>query len=1561
MKKRILSLLPTAHKDTEAAPMSNCRKKAKPALMRRVLSCILSAALIFTLMPVVDFGNDNKAYAAADWEDKVWIGDTPVNLKNLSGNGWDFINGGNGYYTLELKDGFTCNSANALPDSNDKAFIQIKSLQNVTIKLLGNATIGTAGSEKNAPDGGNTYGIYAPDTNLAIEGTGTLNVYSNSNAIWCKDLRVEGPTLNCSSYRTAIRVMDSSAYLDKTEEGNMLVKSGAKVTARTTQGSGCYPEFYNVNGPSSNFYRDNGGAAILVSGSLTVEKSTVNAENTCKKTPDVPDVFNKDTKDINYFYARSFCTGIFVGKDLTVSGINASVTGKLGNEASTFGDINEGMYFKLRGVAADYMYVKEGGTIEGFITTSNNAAVTQGIGSFSTFSGNFQLNNACVCLAGEGVIRTGIAKENVAIEDPSYDFNRIGYYDATENDSPTDQYASHREITISHSTTVYLRTINSKLWWSFNPSGKIRELYELDSATIDLRDFASSDFVAEGWNTEWGFPDICVENGDDWTIIPTTTDKVDYYIESGTLTIQLQDQREYAGGHAYIAENATLNIQGNGIGDNWDISPLNSTDTAGGTVRFISGTVKNAQADTKNKVYILGGNINFNLKDYSQVVRREDGLQLYKDIYVMSSCTDRLTSIHTGEEIIISEESYYYPIGDNLNLVVWTVNDLPIKYVTVTPEDGESYNLIPGGSIEGLGNEYHSLVTAERYRKFVPNPNYQFFRNPDESVTMNAAGSINTYENRLDSGLNGSYLIGSATDLDSSLRAEWSYQNENDEKVVVGGNSLTCTIDDLSDITNYRTYTCTVYEKAAGGSEKAIGTYNARVYVMRWEQSDRIKAVPGQEVTFTANPSEETKWTGFLRTLKWQVNKGTGWEDIPGSSSDSYTVTITEENAGYKYRRVISGDTIGNYNTGESGIHVEFASPALSVTAAPEITSQPQSIRIHVLDTAKHEITVSANNAISYRWQKKVDGTFADIEGATSSTLEVGVGDVGTYRCIVSNKYGETVSEEASVGKGLAPSCGTLSGVNVTLGAKAQFGVGINNAPGDCGISVKWQYSADDGATWVDVVSIDDSKNISMNVLEMVFKEFWSDGTVISRTEISSSSMTINKTTADMDGWKVRCVLSDAFGVYYSNTVELRIDMPEYIVSFDTGEHGTAPEAIRDVKHGSTISAPVPPKADGYIFGGWYTDQACSADCKYDFSTPITQDTTLYAKWTKYYPYVPPVQNPIVKNDDNATTSADLSDKTSTSGGTTTANIEKAIGDEIVDKAASNKSEEIVIDATAKNTTAADSTTTTQVGIPTDTLGAISEKTDADVTVKTDVAEIKLDNTAAGAIAGQAAGDTVQIIVEKVDEKKNKVEFQLKVVCSDGNVISDFKGGNVAVTVTVPKDMAEKKIVCVFIDDTGRMSKVKGQKNADGTYTFFIGHFSTYALMTEEEAEAAIAAQKEEILAALADQKLAARSKLVTMKNGKKAVRITWYNRNGEMMDFDGVQIFRSIKRNSGYGKKPIFVTKSGKSSYYNTAIKKGTKYYYRVRGFVVIDGQKHYTDYSLKTYLDKRGSNAVK
>lgn len=70
-----------------------------------------------------------------------------------------------------------------------------------------------------------------------------------------------------------------------------------------------------------------------------------------------------------------------------------------------------------------------------------------------------------------------------------------------------------------------------------------------------------------------------------------------------------------------------------------------------------------------------------------------------------------------------------------------------------------------------------------------------------------------------------------------------------------------------------------------------------------------------------------------------------------------------------------------------------------------------------------------------------------------------------------------------------------------------------------------------------------------------------------------------------------------------------------YLVTFDTNGAGAAPTA-QNVEHGGNATKPAnDPKLEGYTFGGWYTDAACTT--AYDFSTPVTNDLTLYAKWTE--------------------------------------------------------------------------------------------------------------------------------------------------------------------------------------------------------------------------------------------------------------------------------------------------------------------------------------------------------
>lgn len=67
-------------------------------------------------------------------------------------------------------------------------------------------------------------------------------------------------------------------------------------------------------------------------------------------------------------------------------------------------------------------------------------------------------------------------------------------------------------------------------------------------------------------------------------------------------------------------------------------------------------------------------------------------------------------------------------------------------------------------------------------------------------------------------------------------------------------------------------------------------------------------------------------------------------------------------------------------------------------------------------------------------------------------------------------------------------------------------------------------------------------------------------------------------------------------------------------VTFDYGEAGI-PETTKVVKIGEAVSAPDAPEREGYSFGGWYTNEECTEGNEYEFSTLVTGDITLYAKW----------------------------------------------------------------------------------------------------------------------------------------------------------------------------------------------------------------------------------------------------------------------------------------------------------------------------------------------------------
>ena len=376
----------------------------------------------------------------------------------------------------------------------------------------------------------------------------------------------------------------------------------------------------------------------------------------------------------------------------------------------------------------------------------------------------------------------------------------------------------------------------------------------------------------------------------------------------------------------------------------------------------------------------------------------------------------------------------------------------------------------------------------------------------------------------------------------------------------------------------------------------------------------------------------------------------------------------------------------------------------------------------------------------------------------------------------------------------------------------------------------------------------------------------------------------------------------------------------EFIVTFD-GNGGKPSVGSMTTTNRKLNSLPSASQSK-HSFDGWYTEK--SGGTKITTDTVFHANTTVYARWIYIGggggAAVPPATDNVTNNPADKRTTADLTPAVKDNKAETTVDAKTA--DKIVDKAVENKSTEVVIDAAGNNNVAS-----SEVAIPEKTVKELAEKTDADLVIKTDNGKVDLDKTALDAVAAQA-GNTgfVRLIIETIKSDENICHVNLKLITSNG-AVTDFKGGNVKVTVSLTKELAAKELVCVYINDNGIYTLVNGQKNADGTYTFTTGHFSEYAVMAKDEADKVIA---EQLNTLIKEVNLKVRTSKTAKKNIKAVVSgdITALTDAGYTVKY---KFYKSTKKASKYKA----VKTKDTNTYINTAGKKGTKYYYKAKALV--------------------------
>ena len=159
-------------------------------------------------------------------------------------------------------------------------------------------------------------------------------------------------------------------------------------------------------------------------------------------------------------------------------------------------------------------------------------------------------------------------------------------------------------------------------------------------------------------------------------------------------------------------------------------------------------------------------------------------------------------------------------------------------------------------------------------------------------------------------------------------------------------------------------------------------------------------------------------------------------------------------------------------------------------------------------------------------------------------------------------------------------------------------------------------------------------------------------------------------------------------------------------------------------------------------------------------------------------------------------------------------------------------------------------------------------------------------------------------------------------------------------TLTItPDEGKEVEKVLLNGKDLGAVTEIKGLKTGDKVEI-------TFKDKTSDPSGTLTPAQSK-LAKGVRNTTIVLKSKLT--KSGK--IRLTWTKSKGYKLD--RFEIYRSVKKNSGYGKKAFFTTKNGSAAkYLNTkSLKRGKTYYYKLRGVRVIDGKKYYTQWSNKTW----------
>ena len=286
---------------------------------------------------------------------------------------------------------------------------------------------------------------------------------------------------------------------------------------------------------------------------------------------------------------------------------------------------------------------------------------------------------------------------------------------------------------------------------------------------------------------------------------------------------------------------------------------------------------------------------------------------------------------------------------------------------------------------------------------------------------------------------------------------------------------------------------------------------------------------------------------------------------------------------------------------------------------------------------------------------------------------------------------------------------------------------------------------------------------------------------------------------------------------------------------------------------------------------------------------------------------------------------ADIGGEAKISEGTASAVITADTAADIAKSITENKSTEVKLDATVK-----ESVDKTELEIPM-VIADAADANGASVEIATNVGSIVLDKQTIKGIAKEDA-DSFTIAVEKTAESgTDKAVFDITLtVVKDGKSTTISKlQGTAQVVAPLPSGLDAKEACGLYLN--GKLAEKVTTKVEGKNVVLTVKHFSTYGIMTNAEAN--------KLFKKSAEATTMGKLTLKTYKGGK--IKASWKNGTGNTANITKYQVYYKQS-----GKKAKYTTTTSKSKTIKK-LKKGKKYTVKTRAYIKINGKTYKSKWS--------------